>query len=204
MHTSPSLDAATPAACASSSRRRAVVICVPLLAVLAACNNPIWVHPQDLGEGIYATPAHYDGGEAEAWASVAFDGTWGYTLEVLALVTTEDRVGPADRWCGSPSSGIVPCAVDPEYVGTDVADVWTVNGDPAYGGTTQLMTVWPGEVVRVGLWCQNVFTGEVGCPAGALMELQVSGADGNPTGQLTELEYLEAVGGSSLTAVVPG
>ncbi len=114
-----------------------------------------------------------------------------------AGIQTEQLAGPADRWCASPSSGIVPCAVDTD--GVFSPEVFRVNGDPAVQGWTRLITVYPDDGVEVLVACRNAFTGAIGCPSDIEVTVRTVSDAGDLVGDLEEAQYVDA--GASTDAV---
>lgn len=188
---------------ATQLRRTLSLLAAPAALVLTACN-PLTIAPTVLDTNVYGAPAWY-AGPPEGWIEATTTGTWGYEVAVVAGVQTEQLVGPADRWCATPSSGVVPCGVDADAVFTP--EVAYVNGDPEVQGWTRLITVYPDEGVEVLIGCRNVFTGAFGCPDGTEVTIRTVTEAGELVGDLEEAQYVDggaAVGTAGRRALRPG
>jgi hypothetical protein len=155
--------------------RRALVAFVAL-AGLSACN-PLIADPVTVGGELDETAVRYSG-PAPAWIELSVTGAPDHHVYALALVEDADRVGPETRSCAAGSA--VTLCID------TVADVrmpnqQTVASDS--GERVRLMTVWPGERIRLALVCVDE-TQELGCPPTLRMALHARDDDGATTGAL--------------------
>lgn len=172
--------------------RRTSIILLTLASalVLSACQ-PLTIVPTFLFDDppTSGAPAFYEG-PPEAWVEARFEGAWGYTVYFYAGVSSDFMTGPTDRWCGSRVEGataVEVCAVD-EF-GPYTPTTSDIGGDPATMDYTKLITVYPGEGFEVRTICENVFTGQLGCPADFRTTVRTTDGAGGIVGDIEEGVY---------------